>query len=96
MDVFGGGTVVYCGGIVAFYAPLALVFFCSSLMYCILLTLSSYHFIVCMFYKCFSLAFASSIVSVSSLNQALSSTCVINLGFWTFGLVIVINNKAYV
>ena len=75
-DVFGGGTVVYCGGIVAFCAPLALVFLCSSLMYCVSLPLSLYHFIVCMFCKCFSLAFASSIVSVSSLNQALSSTCV--------------------
>ena len=55
---------------------LALVFFCPSLMYCILLPLSLYHFIVCMFCKCFSLAFASSIMSVSSLNQALSSICI--------------------
>ena len=55
---------------------LALVFFCPSLMYCILLPLSLYYFIVCVFCKCFSLAFASSIVSVSSLNQALSSICI--------------------
>ena len=77
MDVFGSGMVVYCGGMVVLCAHLHLYSFaCLRSLYCILLPLILYHFIICVFCKCFSLAFASSIVSVSSLIQALSSICI--------------------
>ena len=85
MGVFCIWTDTYCAQMIhiCFHCPSSIIVLCFYIVSVYLYSLISchpiapsllYHFIpICVFCKCLSLAFASSIVSVSSLIQALSS-----------------------